>query len=124
MQKVHRKFKMNQWQKCIWTDSQLKKMIKLRSMLKITQIAIECSLNQESASQQMKWGFKYSEERVIISWEIISKTIQWFKKCSFQWNDFFEKSRADVPEAESKASEHNFKFSRSICYRNTYFIEE
>ena len=37
---------------------------------------------------------------------------------------FFEKSRADVPEAEWKASEHNFKFSRAICYRNTYFIEE
>ena len=31
--------------------------------------------------------------------------------------------RADVPEAEWKASESNLKFSRSACYRITHFID-
>ena len=34
-----------------------------------------------------------------------------------------ENGTADVPEAEWKASESNQKFSRSRCYRTTYFID-
>ena len=33
------------------------------------------------------------------------------------------KGEADVPEAEWKASESNLKFARSVCYRDTYFID-
>ena len=36
---------------------------------------------------------------------------------------FYEGRKADVPEAEWIASESNLKFSRSICYRYTYFID-
>ena len=31
--------------------------------------------------------------------------------------------KADVPEAEWKASESNMKFARSKCFRHTYFID-
>ena len=39
---------------------------------------------------------------------------------TFIWNGSGE---ADVPEAEWNASESNLKFSRSACYRITYFID-
>ena len=31
--------------------------------------------------------------------------------------------KADVPEAEWKASESNMKFAKSWCYRSTFFID-
>ena len=36
---------------------------------------------------------------------------------------FWHEEKADVPEAEWKASESNQKFSKSVCYRGTYFID-
>ena len=39
---------------------------------------------------------------------------------TFDWNNF---GKADVPEAEWKASESNMKFARSECIRGTYFID-
>ena len=36
---------------------------------------------------------------------------------------FNDNGKADVPEAEWKASESNMKFARSTCDRRTYFIE-
>ena len=38
---------------------------------------------------------------------------------TFWWND----GKADVPEAEWKASESNMKFAKSKCLRTTYFID-
>ena len=46
------------------------------------------------------------------------------KKLEQKDEDFMETFcwEADVPEAEWNASESNLKFSRSICFRQTYFI--
>ena len=38
---------------------------------------------------------------------------------TFSWN---WGGKADVPEAEWNASESNLKFSKSLCYRKTHFI--
>ena len=35
----------------------------------------------------------------------------------------FWRREADVPEAEWNASESNLKFSKSLCIRNTYYID-
>ena len=41
---------------------------------------------------------------------------------TFTWNSSWGR-RADVPEAEWNASESNLKFSKSLCTRNTYYID-
>ena len=38
-------------------------------------------------------------------------------------NTFWLEKEADVPEAEWNVSESNLKFSRSTCFRFTYFID-
>ena len=51
------------------------------------------------------------------------------KKLERKDKDFMETfignhfGRADVPEAEWKASESNMKFAKSDCWRDTYFID-
>ena len=48
---------------------------------------------------------------------------------TFQYHQFYEPKDklivgpVDVPEAEWKASESNLKFAKSICFRETYFID-
>ena len=47
------------------------------------------------------------------------------KKLQQKDDDFIETffGESDVPEAEWNASESNLKFSRSVCRRETYFID-